>query len=219
MRFTCMFLLFNYLEIESYFYREAPPTYLAIAEALGAYAYSPVVATGEFVKSIGESLVPAAKVLGSGAKKFVDDLGGVSKTVGNGFKDGAESVFKGIASGFESLGNKFTDLGKSIGSGATDLVNGLGDGSKDLVNGLGGGLTDLSGQLGGALDNLGSGLTDLGSHLVDGVKNIGSSVSHAFGRKYSSVYKTDFKKCLKIPKRFSEDGNRKTDNTTVKTKE
>lgn len=160
---------------------QPPPVYIAIAETLLSYAFAPEIATGELIKSIGESLKPAVLLLGSGAERFVNELGSVSKTIGNGFKDGAATVFNSVVSGFESIGDKFTDLGKTIGSGATDLVNGLGDRTQDLLSGLGSGFTGLTEQLQNSLNSLGSGITSIGNQLVDGVKNLGGSISNAFG--------------------------------------
>ncbi|CAG2213230.1 unnamed protein product [Mytilus edulis] len=161
--------------------RQPPPVYEAILIAVGTEALKPVLAAGEFVKSIGSQLSSTTKFLGGEAGEFVKDLGSVSKNIGNGLKDGVNKALDTIGSGFESLGNKFADLGNSLASGATDLANGLGSGTTDLLNGLGSEFTGLSGQLGGGLDSLGGSLTDLGNKLVDGVKNVGNSIGNTFG--------------------------------------
>ncbi|XP_063447502.1 uncharacterized protein LOC134727044 [Mytilus trossulus] len=160
---------------------QPPPVYEAILIAVGTEALKPVLAAGEFVKSIGSQLSSTTKFLGGEAGEFVKDLGSVSKNIGNGLKDGVNKALDTIGSGFESLGNKFADLGNSLASGATDLANGLGSGTTDLLNGLGSEFTGLSGQLGGGLDSLGGSLTDLGNKLVDGVKNVGNSIGNTFG--------------------------------------
>ncbi|VDI20440.1 Hypothetical predicted protein [Mytilus galloprovincialis] len=170
---------------------QPPPVYEAILIAVGTEALKPVLAAGEFVKSIGSQLSSTTKFLGGEAGEFVKDLGSVSKNIGNGLKDGVNKALDTIGSGFESLGNKFADLGNSLASGATDLANGLGSGTTDLLNGLGSEFTGLSGQLGGGLDSLGGSLTDLGNKLVDGVKNVGNSIGNTFGRPTLNETKYD----------------------------
>ncbi|CAC5403941.1 unnamed protein product [Mytilus coruscus] len=160
---------------------QPPPVYEAILVAVGTEALKPVLAAGEFVKSIGSQLSSTTKFLGGEAGEFVKDLGSVSKNIGKGLKDGVTKALDTIGSGFESLGNKFSDLGKSLSSGTSDLVNGLGSGTTDLLNGLGSEFTGLSSQLGGGLDSLGGSLTDLGNKLVDGVKNVGNSIGNTLG--------------------------------------
>lgn len=186
----CYFLYFSNSMIYCQSLRQPPPVYEAILIAVGTEALKPVLAAGEFVKSIGSQLSSTTKFLGGEAGEFVKDLGSVSKNIGNGLKDGVNKALDTIGSGFESLGNKFADLGNSLASGATDLANGLGSGTTDLLNGLGSEFTGLSGQLGGGLDSLGGSLTDLGNKLLDGVKNVGNSIGNTFGRKLYYVKHT-----------------------------
>ncbi|CAC5403940.1 unnamed protein product [Mytilus coruscus] len=82
---------------------QPPPVYEAIFGSCRTEALKPVLAAGEFVKSIGSQLSSTTKFLGGEVGEFVKDLGSVSKNIGKGLKDGVTKALDTIGSGFESL--------------------------------------------------------------------------------------------------------------------